>query len=229
MPNLAQKYEPGDAAEYILKLMPNELYEAGQRVKFSARVDGRYHDHKYLIRMCGEEVFQKQKAAPPQPTFISVEALGGHKLDLFSTCVGVEGLTLSSLTLAPGGSAFAGITGRKWCEACPHKNGTGICDPYNNKSPPPSVYLDTRRYNGYMATRTAHGAKETPPFTPQPQPKPSDADIKKCKDIKDRRNKDRSGNGRGKDKDKDKTKGQLGGAVTGGSSTLEDFFDGLQE
>eukprot|EP00966_Prymnesium_polylepis_P172325 3984901-Prymnesium_polylepis.1 len=103
--------------------------------------------------MCGQEVLQKQKAAPPQPTFISVEALGGHELDLFSTCVGVEGLTLSSLTLAPGGSAFAGVTGRKWCDGCPHKNGTCICDPYNNKSPPPSVYLDTRRYNGYTWLR----------------------------------------------------------------------------
>ena len=112
MPNLAQKYEAADASEYILKLMPDELYEAGQRVKFSARVDGRYLDHKYLIRMCSEEVFLKQKAAPPQPTFISVDALGGHELNLFATCVGVEGLTLSDP--APGSAAFAGISGGRW-------------------------------------------------------------------------------------------------------------------
>ena len=56
MPNLTQKYEAADASEYILKLMPDELYEAGQPVKFLARVDGRYLDHKYLIRVCGEEV-----------------------------------------------------------------------------------------------------------------------------------------------------------------------------
>eukprot|EP00966_Prymnesium_polylepis_P212111 4913085-Prymnesium_polylepis.1 len=82
--------------------MPDDLYEAGQRVKFSARVDGRYLDHKYLIRMCGEEVFLKPKASPPQPTFITVDALGGHELDLFATCVGVAGLQLSDLV--PGGS-----------------------------------------------------------------------------------------------------------------------------
>eukprot|EP00966_Prymnesium_polylepis_P243539 5631546-Prymnesium_polylepis.2 len=40
----------------------------------------------------------------------------------------------------------------------------------------------------FMAARTAHGAKETPPFVPQPQPKPSDADIKKFKEIKEKRN-----------------------------------------
>ena len=155
--------------------------------------------------MCGEEVFLKQKAAPPQPTFISVDALGGHALELFSTCVGVDGLTLSAL--APSGSAFAGITGgggKKWCDGCPHKNGSCICDPYNNRSPPPSVYLDTQRYKGYMAARTAHGAKETPPFVPQPQPKPSDADIKKFKEIKEKRNKGRQN--REKDKEKQREK-----------------------
>ena len=31
MPNLAQKFEASDASEYILALMPDELYEAGQR------------------------------------------------------------------------------------------------------------------------------------------------------------------------------------------------------
>jgi hypothetical protein len=139
MPNLAQKYEAADASEYILKLMADDLYKAGQRVKFSARVDGRYLDHKYLIRMCGEEVFLKQKASPPQPTFISIEAL-----------------QLSNLI--SGGSAFAGIAGtKKWCDGYAHKNGSCICDPYNNKSPPPSVYLDTRRYNGYI-----HGGSYRP-------------------------------------------------------------------
>eukprot|EP00966_Prymnesium_polylepis_P083924 1943200-Prymnesium_polylepis.1 len=87
--------------------------------------------HKYLIRMCGEEVFLKQKASPPQPTCISIDALGGHELNLFVTCVGVEGLKLSDL--ASGGSAFAGLSGggnnRKWCDGCPHKNGSCICDP----------------------------------------------------------------------------------------------------
>ena len=41
MPNLPQKFEPHDAAEYILKMMPDELYEAGQRVKLSCCPDGR--------------------------------------------------------------------------------------------------------------------------------------------------------------------------------------------
>ena len=65
MPHLAQKFEPVDAAEYILKLMPKELYEAGQRVKFASKVSGRFLDLKYLMRLCATEVFQKQKAAPP--------------------------------------------------------------------------------------------------------------------------------------------------------------------
>jgi hypothetical protein len=67
MPNLAQKYDPADASDYIIKMMPDDLYEAGQRVKFSAKVDGRYLDLKYLIRMCAAEVFEKQDAAPPKP------------------------------------------------------------------------------------------------------------------------------------------------------------------
>ena len=58
-------------SEYILALMP------GQRVKFSAKMVGRFLDHKYLIRLCGEEVFKKQKAAGQQPLFISVDTLGG--------------------------------------------------------------------------------------------------------------------------------------------------------
>eukprot|EP00966_Prymnesium_polylepis_P309144 7144253-Prymnesium_polylepis.1 len=59
-------------------MMPNELYEAGQRVEFSAKVDGRYLNHKYLIRMCAAEVFNKQDAPPPKPDFVSADVLGGH-------------------------------------------------------------------------------------------------------------------------------------------------------
>ena len=62
--------------------MPEELYEAGQRVKLSAKMVGHFLDHKYLIRLCGEEVFKKQKAAGQPPTFISVDTLGGHPLEL---------------------------------------------------------------------------------------------------------------------------------------------------
>ena len=76
--------------------MPEELYEAGQRVKFSAKMVGRFLDHKYLIRLCGEEVFKKQKAAGQQPTFISVDTLGGHPLELMAMAVGVEGLQIDS-------------------------------------------------------------------------------------------------------------------------------------
>ena len=65
LPNLAQKHEPADAAEYILKLLPKELYEAGQRVKFATKLDGHFLDLKYLIRACSTEVFQKQRRAPP--------------------------------------------------------------------------------------------------------------------------------------------------------------------
>eukprot|EP00966_Prymnesium_polylepis_P025202 581368-Prymnesium_polylepis.3 len=52
--------------------MPDELYEAGQRVKFAARMDGRYTDLNYLIRLCSNEVFQKQKGSQPKRTPSSV-------------------------------------------------------------------------------------------------------------------------------------------------------------
>eukprot|EP00966_Prymnesium_polylepis_P136619 3156743-Prymnesium_polylepis.1 len=100
-PTLAQKYEAPDASEYIINMMPDELYEAGQRVKFSSKVDGRYLDHKHLIRMCAAEVFKKQDAAPPRPVFISADALGGYPIDLLAVCVG------SKLQLQGGSVAFA--------------------------------------------------------------------------------------------------------------------------
>eukprot|EP00966_Prymnesium_polylepis_P165971 3836494-Prymnesium_polylepis.1 len=68
--------------------MPDELYEAGQRVKFSSKMGNRFLDHKYLIRLCGEEVFKKQKASGPQPTFIAYDMLGGHSLELMAMAVG---------------------------------------------------------------------------------------------------------------------------------------------
>ena len=228
MPNLAQKFEPNDAAEYILKMMPDELYEAGQRVKFAARMDGRFTDLKYLIRLCSNEVFQKQKGTAPKPTFIGAPALGGHDLELFATCCGVDELQLRGPDRddPSGGAMFVG-NDKRWCDQCPHKRGTCICDPYNSKPPPPSVYLDTNRWRTLMAKRDEHGANESPPFKPKPVPKPSDADMKKYKDIIAKRNKERKPRGeKNKDKDKDKQKESAGGAA-GETSSLQDFFDGL--
>ena len=59
MPHLAQKFEPLDAAEYVIGLMPPGLYEAGQRVKFTARGEGKCLDLQYLARLCRQEVFEK--------------------------------------------------------------------------------------------------------------------------------------------------------------------------
>ena len=232
MPNLAQKFEANDASEYILALMPEELYEAGQRVKFSAKMVGRFLDHKYLIRLCGEEVFKKQKASGPQPTFIAFDTLGGHPLELMAMAVGVEGLQTASGDhgVSRGGPphpAFAGV-GKTWCPKCPHNNNSCICDPYNTKSPPPSVYLNTNRWKELMSLRDRNGAGESPPFTPKPVPKPSAESIKKYQDIMAKRNNSRRGDK--KDKDKKATpEGAATGGVAANTDSLESFFEGLRD
>ena len=138
---MAQKYEPHDAAEYILKLMPDELYEAGKRVKFSAKMAGRYLDLRYLVRLCSAEVFQKQKAAAPKPSFVSIDATGGHSVELLALAVGAD----LRVNEQPGSAAFAGVSGEKsWCPKCPHKGGSCVCNPYSVKAPPPSVCTSTR-------------------------------------------------------------------------------------
>mmetsp|Transcript_10856 Transcript_10856/g.24987 ORF Transcript_10856/g.24987 Transcript_10856/m.24987 type:complete len:375 (-) Transcript_10856:417-1541(-) len=158
MPNLAQKYEPADAAEYILKMMPPGLYEAGQRIKFSLKTEGRFTDLKYLIRQCATEVFQKQKGSVPKPTFVAADLLGGHELQLMSLTTGID----LQCDDAPD-AAFAGFStpaGKKsWCPKCPHPGGSCICDPRNNKPPPPSVYEDKSRWRDLMALRGAKGAQ----------------------------------------------------------------------
>eukprot|EP00966_Prymnesium_polylepis_P005158 118963-Prymnesium_polylepis.1 len=70
MPNLAQKYDPADASEYIIKMMPDDLYEAGQRVKFSAKVDGRYPDHKYLSACVLQKSSTNRTLLHPIPVLI---------------------------------------------------------------------------------------------------------------------------------------------------------------
>ena len=163
MPNLAQKYEPHDAAEYILKLIPDELCEAGQRVKFSAEMARRYLDLRHLVRPCSTEVFQKQKAAAPKPSFVSIDATGGHSIELLALAVGAD-LRVND---TPGSEAFVDMGGEKqWCPKCPHKGGNCVCNPYSTKSPPPSMYLNTNRYKELMALRDRNGANETPPMTP---------------------------------------------------------------
>ena len=112
MPNLAQPYGDVDASEYILKLLPKELYEAGQRVKFSAKMAGRFTDHKYLIRLLYTEVFNKQKASPPQPTFVAFEQLGGHDIGLLCVTSGIEDLQTAAGERA-GHAAFAGGVRRR--------------------------------------------------------------------------------------------------------------------
>eukprot|EP00966_Prymnesium_polylepis_P008403 193764-Prymnesium_polylepis.1 len=94
-------------------MMPDELYEAGQRVN--------------------NEVFQKQKGTAPKPTFIGAPALGGHSIELFATCCGVDALQLrghNDRNDPSGGAMFVG-NDKKWCDQCPHKRGSCICDPHN--------------------------------------------------------------------------------------------------
>ena len=50
--------------------------EAGERVIFMAKMEGRFTDLKYLIRMCGADVFKKQSGGAPKPVFAAVDALG---------------------------------------------------------------------------------------------------------------------------------------------------------
>ena len=114
MPNLPQKYEPEDASEYLLNLMPPDLYEAGERLKFAARLAGRWHDLQYLIRMCGQEVFRKQSGAAPKPSFISVDVLQRYDLQLMAATVGADDLRLlgtdgTAPAARPDAAAFAGI------------------------------------------------------------------------------------------------------------------------
>ena len=123
MPNLAQKFEPHDAAEYILKLMPAGLHEAGQRIKFQTKSAGRFTDLMYLIRLCGSEVFEKQRAAAPAPTFAAVEQLGGYEPQLIGAAVGVDDLRVEGAP--PGSMAFA-FANKKWCPKCPQPGGTCI-------------------------------------------------------------------------------------------------------
>ena len=110
MPNLARKFDPDDAAEYILNLMPPELYEASQRIKFSAKMVGRFLDLKYLIRLCSAEVFKKQKGSAPKPTFIAADFFKGYDIALVAETIGMD-IELSG----PGSIAFAGLGNKQWC------------------------------------------------------------------------------------------------------------------
>ena len=44
MPNLAQKYTQGEAADYIVEVMPSSMREAGKRVQHNCIANGTYHD-----------------------------------------------------------------------------------------------------------------------------------------------------------------------------------------
>eukprot|EP00966_Prymnesium_polylepis_P099468 2303659-Prymnesium_polylepis.1 len=153
---------------------------------------GRFLDHKYLIRLCGEEVSaaKKQKASGPQPTFIAYDTLGGDSLELMAMAVGVDEMQLDSEDRGGSQQAFAGL-GKNRCPKCPHKNNSCICDPYNCQPPPPSVYLNTSRWKELVSLCDRNGASESPPFTPKAVPKPSAEAIKKYLDTMAKRNNSR--------------------------------------
>ena len=235
MPNLAQKYEPTDAAEYILRMMPPELYEAGERIKFSAKMSGKYLDLKYLIRLCGAEVFKKQEGGAPKPALVAFDHLQGHDATMIATTTGMD------ISLRAGSAAFAGISSGKpgRCPKCPHPRGTCIADPNNCNPPPPSVWEDKGQWRELMALRDKNGVAQSPPIKPMPVPQPSEDSLKKYREIISKR-KDRGGRGGGRGGRGAGGKPAAAGAEQGDTpatlaaaaaetTTLDAFFGGIRD
>ena len=214
MPNLAQKFTLPDAAEYVIDLMPPELYEAGRRVRFDARAEGRLLDLQYLIRQCGSEVFRKQKGSAPKPVLVSYDALGGHDVTMMAAVTGLEGLHCSACDL-PGLGAFSGVVGKSFCPKCPHPGGTCIADPNNVKPPPPSVFLDKPRWKDLMALREKNAARLG--ITASPVPPPSSEAMKRYTDFLEKKRKGA------------KKKQTPAAVAVSGAPKLEGFFGGSHE
>eukprot|EP00966_Prymnesium_polylepis_P090397 2093617-Prymnesium_polylepis.1 len=132
------------AFAFVQYIMPNVAQKPTRQVRRSYG----WPFHRPKIPHQANEVFQKQKGTVPTPTFIGAPALGGHNLELFATCCGVDTLQLrgrDDRDDPSGGAMFVG-NDKKWCDGCPHKRGSCTWDPDNTKPPPPSVYLDTNRW-----------------------------------------------------------------------------------
>eukprot|EP00966_Prymnesium_polylepis_P027831 643015-Prymnesium_polylepis.2 len=169
--------------------MPDELYEAGQRVKFAARMDGRFTDLKYLIRLCSNEVYFRSKRARCPLQRSSVRLRSAATTSSYSRraaaltrckCVGTTAMTHRAARCSSAMTRSGAIS------ALTKADHASVTHTTRSGRLRPSTSIRT-------AERDEHGANESPPFRPKPVPKPSDADIKKYKDILAKRNKDRKG------------------------------------
>ena len=64
MPNLAQKYEPADAGEYLIDLMPLRLAPDKRRLKAELIRNGLISDLREVQRQCSAIVFEDQDYEP---------------------------------------------------------------------------------------------------------------------------------------------------------------------
>ena len=64
MPNLAQKYEPADAGEYLIDLMPLRLAPDKRRLKAELNRNGLITDLREVQRQCSAIVFEDQDYEP---------------------------------------------------------------------------------------------------------------------------------------------------------------------
>ena len=91
-PNLAQPYDSDDTTQYIINLMPKGMRDAGRLVKHELTLEGKLHDHLYVIQKCRALVQEEQKAPPTAPSFVALAAadVGSHDLGDLRRVTGME-------------------------------------------------------------------------------------------------------------------------------------------
>jgi len=208
MPNLAQKYEPADAGEYIIDLMPNRLAPDKRRLKDQLHASGVITNLREVMRLCSAVVFEDQlkgstenevldgDIATIQPALQEVQVessvVAAFSLpDLSETC----GMTLSIRMPAkaqqgPHG-AFVNVhtprhdSGVSWCPGCPHIGRSGkpmVCrkSPYFDKPLPPHLDQNDIEREKIETARMAHAKKNDIEY--KPLPRASESDVAKWRE-----------------------------------------------
>ena len=161
MPNLAQKYDPNDAGDYLIDLMPKNLRETGRRIREKLMREGRLADHMHVVRVCREMVAEEQATAKTQPTLIAAT-----ETDAFSMVALAE---TTGMALTAGGSAEMGMVangsdGPKWCKGCPHPKGKCFLAPDFAGPLPVHIHVNEARRKGIEAGKKANATAHNVPL-----------------------------------------------------------------
>ena len=215
MPNLAQKYDPEDAGDYIIDLMPKSLRESGRRIREGLVRTGKLTDHVYVVRVCRTMVAEEQASAKIQPTMVATSEIDTFGMLALSDTTGMAlaGAGSGDLGLLSTPDNQGGDGGIKWCKGCPHPKGKCFLAPDFAGPLPVHIHVNDARRKGIEAAKKAYATQHNVPLVRLKAP-----------------SKDAITRWQAKDKDKKQgTKPPVSGQVGIDSDTLDSFMSGLMD